>query len=220
MLREGDQYIAPSSRKSDWILLLFQSDQPRAATRPTGATATAWRGSGVMRSPRRERRLQVAQDPIERRLVGVVVFPSAEVANMGADRAAFRPRLGGLHHRLVDPDGKQHGLAATASLLGERLADFVLHPIVSDGALREDQQQLVPDANGRVDRVPGFRADRQVGRREPAPHPAVLQVGVQPLGASNYLQKSGRVACLRASGLVQRTVWYVDRVRRSVVGNG
>src|SRR5512132_3553034 len=96
------------------------------------------------------RRLQVAQDTVERLLVGVVVLPSLEVADVPLVAELHRPRLSGLHNLLVDADGKQHDLV-TAPLLGECLADLVLHPVAGDCVLREDQQQLVADANGSVD---------------------------------------------------------------------
>jgi hypothetical protein len=83
---------------------------------------------------------------------------------------------------LVEAYGKQHGLV-TASLLGKCPANLVLKPVAGDRILRKDQQ-LVADPDGRVDRVPRLRANRQVVRRKPAAHAGVLQVGMPRRKAS------------------------------------
>jgi hypothetical protein len=153
--------------ESFWPKSAARNRDPAEVTRPA-QSASSWRC------------LQVVQDAAERLLVGIMFFPSAEVADVPLVAELRRPRLVGLHHLLIDADGKQHGLA-TAPLLGERFADLVLDSVAGDRVLREDQQQLIADANGGVDRVPRLRADRQVVRREPTAYAAVLQVGVQPL---------------------------------------
>ena len=74
--------------------------------------------------------LRSRQDPAERLLVSVIFFPAAKVADVPLIAEVHRPGLVALHHRLIDPDGKEHELPA-ALLLGERLADLVLHPILA-----------------------------------------------------------------------------------------
>jgi hypothetical protein len=91
----------------------------RAAGRLTGSMATIggtrkrrygkpWGGSpGHL--------FQVAQHPVERLLVGIVVLPAAEVADVSLVTELHCPWLGGLNYGVVDPDGKQHELVALPS---------------------------------------------------------------------------------------------------------
>jgi len=55
-------------------------------------------------------RLEVAQQPLERLLIGVVVLPVRKIANVPRPPDVGGPRPVGLHHGLVQPDGKQDGV--------------------------------------------------------------------------------------------------------------
>jgi hypothetical protein len=109
-----------------------------------------------------------------------------------------RPRLGGFHYCLFDPDGKQHDMV-TASLLGESLADLVLHPIAGNSVLREDQQQLVAHPNGFIDCVLRLR-DRQVVQCKPAPTPLFCRSAARAGSRSAGRAGRSRAKRPRASG--------------------
>ena len=95
-----------------------------------------------------------------------------------------RPRLGGLHHRVVDADREQDDPLALA-LLVQAPRHLALDPVARDRALGQYQQHLVPQPDRLVDGVEDLGADRHVVRREPAAHALVLEVGVEPLGNSS-----------------------------------
>src|SRR5689334_9692836 len=66
------------------------------------------------------RHLQIAQHPLQRLRVGVVVLPAAEVADVAVVAQLAGPCLGRLHHGVVEADWEQDQLLAGA-LLGEAL---------------------------------------------------------------------------------------------------
>jgi len=80
-----------------------------------------------------------------------------------------------------EPDGEQHTpLVAHLALAG--LGDFRLHPLALHAVRRQDQQQLVVQADGFVDLLVEFPAALHVVRSKPAAHTFVLQVGIEAVG--------------------------------------
>jgi hypothetical protein len=62
------------------------------------------------------------------------------------------------------------------ALFLKSFVDLILDPFASDLMFRHDQNNLVAKSNGLIDPVKNFGADRQIMRREPAPHAPVLEV--------------------------------------------
>src|SRR4051812_2030833 len=123
---------------------------------------------------------QVPYQPIQGGLVGVVLLPAGEVADVALVTQLARPRLRTLLHHIVQPDREQDQLLPVA-LFSERLADLVLDPIAGNGVLGQDQQHLVPEPDRLVDGVEDLGADWHVVGREPAPDALVLEIGMEAL---------------------------------------
>ncbi len=132
---------------------------------------------------------QVADEALEGFLVGVVVFPVAEVGDeVFADLAGgifagvgveALPVAQGFKGRQAD--GEKHpSLVAQLALAG--LGDFRLHPLALHAVRRQDQQQLVVQADGFVDLLVDFLAALNVVRGKPTAYAFVLQVGVEAVG--------------------------------------
>jgi len=119
-----------------------------------------------------------------------VLFPALKIADVAGPPDVPCPCLGRLQGRVIEPDREEHRRAlgvggeipAEPALLLQGRLDLGLDPVAPDRRLREDEQQLVVDADGAVDLVAEAIPDLQVFGREPAAHPLALQVGVQPLG--------------------------------------
>jgi hypothetical protein len=113
------------------------------------------------------RRLEIADCSLEASLIGVVIFPAAEVADVAIRQQLGRPSLVGVHHDIVETDRKQDGLSALAFLF-VGCVYFILDPIALDRMFGQDQQQLVPQPDRAIDLVEDFSANSQIVRREPA----------------------------------------------------
>jgi len=55
--------------------------------------------------------IRIAQQTLKRLLIRIVVVPAREVSHMTLATNVGDPRLAGLHHRLVQANGKKYGLA-------------------------------------------------------------------------------------------------------------
>src|SRR5689334_9078770 len=94
---------------------------------------------------------QVAQQPLERLLVAVVLLPAPEVADVAVVPQLARPRLARAEHRVVEPDREQHEPAAPL-----RVQDFAATALArsaSHSGRRTGLASLVISA-----------ADRQAGK--------------------------------------------------------
>ena len=80
-----------------------------------------------------------------------------------------------------EPDGEQN-TPLVAHLAFAGLGDFGLHPLALHAVRRQDQQQLVVQADGFVDLLVEFLAALNVVRGKPAAHAFVLKVGVEAVG--------------------------------------
>ena len=98
------------------------------------------------------RHLQVAEHPLQDFLVGVMVFPQAEVADVALDAQAARPGFIGVQHGIIDPDREQNGRLARP-LLTQCPRHFLLYPITGNRVFRQDQQHLVAQPDRLVDGV-------------------------------------------------------------------
>src|ERR1700685_1613871 len=132
---------------------------------------------------------QVGEQAVEGFLVGVVVFPVAEVGDeVFADFAGgifagvgleALPVAQGFKGRQADGE-QDAALVAQFALAG--LGDFRIHPLALHAVRRQDQQQLVVQADGFVDLLVEFLAALNVVRGKPAAHAFVLKVGVEAVG--------------------------------------
>lgn len=166
----------------------------------------------------RPRYRQIAYDSLEAPLVGVVILPLPEVADVARPQLGS-PRLLGFHHGVVQADRKEHGLSALAFLF-KRRGDFVFDPATRVGMFRDDEQELVAIPNGLVDRIEDLRTNREIVWRKPAADALVLQVCVQPISKLLVLRRVTDEARVELEGLVQKggrvidqSVWQSDTTK-------
>ena len=126
-------------------------------------------------------RLQVAQQPHERLLERIVVLPVAEVADVAGTADIGGPCCVCVHYRVVNPNRKKHR-AVLASFALERYFHFGFHPRASDRILRQDEEELVVNADSLVDAGSELVADLQILWRVPAADALRLEICVEPLG--------------------------------------
>ena len=120
-------------------------------------------------------RLQIAQQPIERRLIGVVILPPAEVrdevladltrgvlAGVRVERLPVADRI-----EVDEPDREQH-LPFLAHFTLACLGDLRRYPLARHARGRQNQQQPVVYADRLVDLLVELAAALHVVRREPA----------------------------------------------------
>ena len=152
---------------------------------------------------------QIADQPLKRRLIRIVVFPVAEVGDEELAYLAGRVLSGiavealpiAQHIKLHQPDRKQHPLAFL-HLPFAGLGDLGLHPLAVQAVLGENQQQPVMQANGLVNLLVQLASSLDVVRREPAAYAFGLQVSMEPLGKLLVL-------CRIADESRSRTRWAV-----------
>ena len=125
--------------------------------------------------------LQVTQQASEPLLVALMILPTAEVLNMARATNARCPGVGGLHHGIIEPNRKQDEFLL-AMLLLQGCCYFLFDPRALYGMLREDQQELVIEANELINALTEHVASLYDFRGEPAAHTLALQVSIQVLG--------------------------------------
>ena len=85
---------------------------------------------------------QIAQHAPEALLIGVVILPAREVADMTCAPKPGSPRLDGSSNLLIEADRKQDNLMSLLFFF-QGLLDFIFDPIALDRMLGHDQQQLI-----------------------------------------------------------------------------
>ena len=124
--------------------------------------------------------LQVAYQTYQAFLVGIMIFPVSKVTNMPCSSDVGGPGQVGLHDHLVEFDGKEHWFVLMLFFL-KSSHDFVFNPCAIDGVFREDDQELIVQANRLINAMPKLLSDLQVFRGEPAPDAFGLQVSIETL---------------------------------------
>ena len=87
-------------------------------------------------------RFEVAQQAVERFLVGVVVFPGAEVADVARAAEAGGPGLIGFHHGVIQADGE--GLLVAAGPGFEKPIQLAFHQLERLFAAQHQSFHSVP----------------------------------------------------------------------------
>src|SRR5260221_3018106 len=110
-----------------------------------------------------------------------MIFPAGEISNMARLFDVCGPISGALDDLFIQADGKEHG-ALCLAFFGKCFLYLVFDPPTGDRMRREDQQELIVQANGLVDALPELISDLHIFRGKPAAHAFTLQVGIQPVG--------------------------------------
>jgi hypothetical protein len=98
---------------------------------------------------RRPVHLEMSQQSAERVLVGRVVLPVSEVANVPVLKS-YSPTSVAFENRIIQANGKEH-ILSTLDLLVENGIHFSLDPATLDGVFGENEQKLVMKMNGLFD---------------------------------------------------------------------
>src|SRR5437016_2861856 len=118
-------------------------------------------GGIVLRLASRGLLLERTQQPVEALLILVMVFPMLEVADVSCALNVLCPRGGARQDSPIQAHGKQDIWHALWFLI-QGPFNFIGHPRTGDGVLRQDQQQLVVDANRLIDADADFITHIQV----------------------------------------------------------
>jgi hypothetical protein len=110
-------------------------------------------------------RSKIAQQPLQRLLVALVVFPPPEISNVPAAPYVRRPGLRRAHYRVVDADREEHE-TILALLTLARCIDLALHPAALDRSLRHHDHYLVIEANGFLDALLESIPNLEIFRRD------------------------------------------------------
>jgi hypothetical protein len=175
------------------------------------------RPSGLLRSLILEQsvalpggRLEVAQNAAERLLAGIVVFPSAKIADMPRPPNVSGPPGTALHYGIVQANRKQDRTFLLLLLLEGGL-HLLLDPLAKYRVLGQDQQQPFVDVDSVIDALSELVADLHVLCGEPASHAVVLQVGVQALRELLVLRRVADEARVVLDGLVEQRRQLIDQ---------
>src|SRR6266568_3121030 len=122
--------------------------------------------------------LQIAHQPHQAFLVRIVFFPVGKVSDMACLLDTGGPRQPHLHHCLIQCDGKEHPFVLLLFLL-KGSHNLAFHPLAIDRVLREDNQELIMQADRLVNAMPKLLPDPQIFRGVPASHAFGLQVGIE-----------------------------------------
>src|SRR5260221_2218221 len=164
---------SPSRERRERLMRIAHFKWPErrlAERRLSGCALLQWRA-----------RLQIAEQALQPALVGVMVFPAGEISNMARLFDVRSPISGALDDLFIQADGKEHG-ALCLAFFGKCVLYLVFDPPTGDRMRREDQQELIVQANGLVDALPELISDLHIFRGKPAAHAFTLQVGIQPVG--------------------------------------
>ena len=147
---------------------------------------------------------QVEQQALERLLVGVLIFPPAEVSKMPGTTEIDGPGHIRLLHLLIQADEEKHQFVLLRFLLKDS-HDLPLDPRAVDRMLREDDEELIVQANRFINAMSEILTDLQVFRRsEPARHATASQVAIQPFGKVLVLAGIGNEAGVVLDGMGQQ----------------
>jgi hypothetical protein len=163
-----------------WFLVERKDTASEVAARADGLSGDArlvlfcsflWRFPG----------LQITQQACQGFLVVVVLLPISKVGDVSGALQMGGPTGRAPRNRAIQAKGKQHRRLSLV-LLGDGRFHLEFDPCTHHRVLREDQQQLVIEANGLIDTLPDLVAGLHVFRCEPTAHAFTLQVGIEPLG--------------------------------------
>src|SRR5262249_4330644 len=121
------------------------------------------------RTPLRIRlgRFQIPQKALKGLVIGRLLPPAAEVADVPSAANGGRPCPLRTHDRRIEADRKQH-LPLLPLFALEASLDLVLNPTAAHRTFREYEQELVVVTNGVVDLLPELLPNLDVLRRVPA----------------------------------------------------
>src|SRR5258708_5213717 len=99
-------------------------------------------------------------------LIGVVVFPAAEIANVPRAADVGRPRLRCILNRVVNPNWEEYR-AILAVLAFPRRRDLALDPAAPHGCVGQNDHDLIGEPNRFLDTLLEAIADFQILRSKP-----------------------------------------------------
>src|SRR5262249_13609924 len=129
---------------------------------------------------------EVSQQAVERALIGIVILPAGEIADVPRPFDLRGPSYRAFQDGVIEPDREEHD-PFLPPLPVQRGFDFRFHPIAGEGLLREHEHELVVHADRRVDALAELLADLEVFRGKPATDALGLEIGVQAFGEASVL---------------------------------
>lgn len=121
--------------------------------------------------------LQVPHQPLKGFLIGIMVFPVGVIPDVPGTSEFGRPCFVCIHNSRIQTYWKQYCLSPLPFLFICSL-DLILNPITVDGMLRQDQKELVMNANGLIDSISYLVTDLHVFWGKPTTDPFIMDVSV------------------------------------------
>ena len=106
------------------------------------------------------------------------------------------------HNCIVDPDRKEDG-GALLAFPCQGGFDLLLHPLARHGRLRQDEEQLIIEADSLINPGTDAVADFQILGRKPAAHALVLEIRIEAFSEGMVLARIADEAGMKLDQGVQ-----------------
>lgn len=136
---------------------------------------------------------EITQETLKGELVGIMIFPSGEVADVPAAAQVGGPVLVRVQNCIVQSQGKEY-IAVLAFLFFAGGKYLALDPGAGDSGLGEYDDEFIVEANGFVDTPMIMVADLEIFFSEPAAHASGLEIGIEALSKVFILVRVGNEA--------------------------